>query len=287
MRNTDMIAQTPPIIIAGMHRSGTTILVSLLEQLGFYAGRRYGKNREAKAFLQLDDWLLMRAGGAWDYPLPFADAVQDQEFLTLAETAVGNAMHEPLFKRHMAQARQAQAWGWKGPRSTITLPIWLAIFPNARIVYMHRHGVDVAASLRARALAKENIETLLSPLGLRQRAIAAIFGRESGTCSSYRCTSLENSFKLWEEYCGTFANYSDLTSQVLCVRYETLLKNPIDTLQEISQFCGLSPTREKVEHVAKQVNSGRSLAFRSDPELYTFAKSVESRLHTLEKTLGL
>ncbi|MBW1793701.1 MAG: sulfotransferase [Deltaproteobacteria bacterium] len=38
-------------------------------------------------------------------------------------------------------------WGWKDPRTTLTLPLWLKLFPKARIIHVIRNGIDSALSL--------------------------------------------------------------------------------------------------------------------------------------------
>ena len=42
------------------------------------------------------------------------------------------------------------AWGWKDPQTIFTLPLWLKLFPDAKLIYLTRNGVDVAASLLTR-----------------------------------------------------------------------------------------------------------------------------------------
>ena len=54
------------------------------------------------------------------------------------------------WKRYLAYRsleRFDQPWGWKDPRNVFTLPLWLRVFPEAKIIYIVRNGVDVAASL--------------------------------------------------------------------------------------------------------------------------------------------
>lgn len=41
-------------------------------------------------------------------------------------------------------------WGWKDPVNTFTLPFWLDLFPEARVVHIFRNGVDIAQSLYTR-----------------------------------------------------------------------------------------------------------------------------------------
>ena len=46
-------------------------------------------------------------------------------------------------------------WGWKDPRTTITFPIWLQVFPKAKILHILRNGVDVAISIYRRSLVQQ------------------------------------------------------------------------------------------------------------------------------------
>ena len=40
--------------------------------------------------------------------------------------------------------------GWKDPRNTFTLDLWLKLFPNAKIINIMRHPLDVSQSLLVR-----------------------------------------------------------------------------------------------------------------------------------------
>src|SRR5213078_1316124 len=46
--------------------------------------------------------------------------------------------------------RYDRPWGWKDPRTVFTLPLWLQLFPKAKIINIVRNGVDVASSLSVR-----------------------------------------------------------------------------------------------------------------------------------------
>ena len=66
----------PPVFIFGMHRSGTTLLVKLLHELGLFAGNNWDPNAEPWYLLRRNEWILRRAGGAWDRPTPALDFLQ-------------------------------------------------------------------------------------------------------------------------------------------------------------------------------------------------------------------
>ena len=70
---------TSPIIIIGMHRSGTTMLSRQLEALGVFMGNKKDSNHEAFFFLRIDEWLMGQCGGSWDNPQAIRYLLENQE----------------------------------------------------------------------------------------------------------------------------------------------------------------------------------------------------------------
>ena len=149
----------PPVILIGMHRSGTSLLAQLLEALGLFTGWRRAPNHEAGFFNRYNAWLLSSAGGRWDTPGAIDHLLADAEGRALAVDYLraklsGPAAVEFLGPRRALRWRSLEAigepWGWKDPRTTVTLPIWLELFPGARVLHLVRNGVDVAESLHRR-----------------------------------------------------------------------------------------------------------------------------------------
>ncbi len=58
----------PPIIFTGMHRSGTSMIGRMLEELGLFVGLRKDENNEALFFQEMNEWLLHQCGASWDDP---------------------------------------------------------------------------------------------------------------------------------------------------------------------------------------------------------------------------
>jgi len=96
---------------------------------------------ELAAFVDLNDELLARLGGAWDV-LPelrsgWERKPELEELRTRAlELVAALAGREP--------------WAWKDPRNSVTLPFWRTVVPDLRIVVCVRHPVEVAESLTKR-----------------------------------------------------------------------------------------------------------------------------------------
>jgi O-antigen biosynthesis protein len=139
------------VCIIGMHRSGTSVITGLLRAHGLRIGSEdclLGPHEsnptghfEHKGFLEINEVLLARLGGAWDKPVEFPrDWRGDGRFDDLAERAA--SLVESLACSH--------PWGWKEPRTTLLLPFWQAVVPGLRYVICIRHPLEVAHSLEAR-----------------------------------------------------------------------------------------------------------------------------------------
>lgn len=275
----------PPVLILGMHRSGTSMIARLLEELGLFLGWRKQGDHEALFFAELNNWLLEQAGGRWDHPeavhdliavRPVRELVTDYLDLSLRSPRAISYLGPVRYLRHRSAARLPRPWGWKDPRTTFTLPLWQDLFPNARIVNIERHGIDVAASLRSRH------EVVLA--GWRQRydrlrLSYQLRAKESSFTTSVRCARLERGFSLWEQYMREAERRTaGLGDRALTLRYEDFLATPAEVLAKLSEFCELDATPAAIERAAGRVRANRAYAYRGSEELASFAESVEDRL---------
>ena len=139
------------ICIIGMHRSGTSIITGLLHAHGLRIGSKdclLGPHEsnptghfEHKGFLEINEALLARLGGAWDKPVRLPrDWVANAHFADLAKKA----------SSLVAGLASSSPWGWKEPRTTLLLPFWQTFVPDLRYVVCIRNPVEVAQSLARR-----------------------------------------------------------------------------------------------------------------------------------------
>jgi hypothetical protein len=279
------VSRRPPVAVIGMHRSGTSLVTASLELLGLFAGRTKDRNDEAVFFRRLNDWLLRQCGAAWDHPSPVRLLVERAEVRSLAAGYLAHVVRSVRtigylgwapYLRHRGLTSLPFVWGWKDPRTTFTLPVWTDVFPEARVIHVLRHGVDVAASLRARhrrALARR------AEAFRRRKPIYSVWAKRTGFTDSLRCATLEGGFSLWEEYVDQGrALVQDLGSRALELRYEDLVEDPVGRLRDLALFCGLAPTHLRLNEAAGAVDARRSLAFRGDAELEAFSEAAADRL---------
>lgn len=270
----------PPVIIIGMHRSGTSMVTRALERLGLFVGRRKDENHEAVLFQRINDWILCQAGASWDNPAPVERLLKEQrirshlaEFVPaiLSSRNVVSYMGLWSYLQHGSPFGLTHKWGWKDPRNTFTLPVWLDIFPEARVLHVMRHGVDVAKSLETRS--SRGLDTSIRNFRIPKRGLNVPRNRV-GFTDSLRCLTNEGAFSLWEEYMAAAANNTEhLGDRVLEVRYEDLLSRASGILDECARFCGLEPKKSAIELVLAGLKEQRAFAYRNDPGLVEFAEA--------------
>ena len=149
-----------PLIVIGMHRSGTSLLARLLREAGLFLGWRLQPDHdEAKFFQGLNNWAMYQATADWDAPGRIDDLLDNARARAAAVDYLRLSVNSPRALEFLGPGRYLRtrgldrldaAWGFKDPRSTFTLPLWLDVFPDARVLHVTRHGVDVAQSLRVR-----------------------------------------------------------------------------------------------------------------------------------------
>ena len=201
-----------PVIIIGMHRSGTTLLSKILDDSGIFQGVMKDHNNEAFHFLSLNQTSLKNAGADWLHP-----KVPQKQHWELLDKYALYAEHFKLksgrpIKMLLLSNKQ---WGWKDPRNTYTLPMWLSVFPKAKVIHMVRNGVDVALSLQTR-------------------------NKQKGEVHNELLNDLNYNFGLWEKYVSQGESAKALTSNYYELKYEDLLSQNNDSILGMEDFLGVN-----------------------------------------------
>ena len=170
-----------PVCIAGMHRSGTSMVARALAACGLDLGaeaelmaateHNERGHWEHEDFVALADELLARLGGGWDVPPALEEGWAERPEL---EDFRGRA--RDLASRFDGR----EPWGWKDPRSSLTLPFWRSILPQLRVVVCVRHPVEVARSLTLRGASSQRfgLELWLADQTRKERS--------ARSCNAYR-----------------------------------------------------------------------------------------------------
>jgi hypothetical protein len=301
-----MTEPIPPVIVIGMHRSGTTLLSRVLQQCGLFMGNRQDAHGEAFFFLRLNEWFLSQAHCAWDNVSQFEalDPFTRQQLARVARRHLRGIrrigyLGTGKFFRYPNIASLDIPWGWKDPRNTVTIDIWKELFPNARIIHVSRHPVDVAQSLR-----KREQQTQRMIFGRHKRLHNALYFKTKLKWEEFRLSSdgwysympatpslyprsvsrLHQGFRVWKDYVSRALDLDGAyPEQVLHIRFEDFLDQPSQGIRQICDFAGLSLDSRTEEEILGTLNPGRKFAFSNDPELVDFYRSIQSE-PLLQKT---
>lgn len=286
-----------PVIIIGMHRSGTSLITNILNKMGLYIGNNLNNNYESKFFVRTNDFLLRRTGGSWVSPEPLNYLLSNPKLNLTATKKLNYFLNSINFIDYLGLsnilARKKEKilngnWGWKDPRNTFTLPLWKNIFPNAKIVYIRRNGVDVAHSIvtRQTRLMDVNPELFLDNIKHTKVLIRKLFGISPLLKPFIQqfplCLSQEACFLLWELYTANAENIVKRINNKIVISYESLLREPKKTIIELTKFCELSLNENVINEEIKKINLHREFAFLNNPNLKSFYKKVEKSKYMLE-----
>jgi hypothetical protein len=222
------VSDEAPVIIAGMHRSGTSLVARLLERAGLYAGGSWLDENHESIFFSRANRAMLGEGPYLIYDYGWT-APKTAGFIAARRGHAERAARNP--SRFFAERAGETVWGWKDPRNSLTLLVWLAIYPNARVLHVVRDGRAVALSLAER-------DGLDPAFGLA----------------------------LWSVYVERAAHAIEALPEDrrITVRYEDLLDRPEPAIEMLVHFAGLAPAGS-LDGIASLVDRERSAARTADP----------------------
>jgi hypothetical protein len=237
-----------PVVVVGAHRSGTTLVARLLQELGVDMGRRLSSNCEDFELVALHEWLLRRAGGSWEYPAPLLALLGNPELRQQARLILDD---------HRAKGRRRPvSWGWKDPRTAFTLELWTSVFPDLRAIVVRRHPAAASASLAARARREQRPDH--SPLadrsvGPRLKAVLRKREHEQHFYRSVRCWEPDGALDVWAEYNGAIDRFiATAPDRVMAeVHLEDLLADPRAVVERFGQAGLGAPDMDPSQVVAR------------------------------------
>lgn len=137
----------PVVIVLGMHRSRTSMVAHICQSLGVHIGEHLlgahpsqpKGHFEDVDFYQMNQIILQGCGGKWDDP-PSVHVIERNanRFRGSARLIVESKSHRQL-------------WGWKDPRTCLTLPVYLPFLEDPRVVLVYRDVDSVIKSLIRRS----------------------------------------------------------------------------------------------------------------------------------------
>ncbi len=210
-----------PICLTGMHRSHTSMLARVLVDLGVYMGPpgsfsdptedNQAGYWEDLRFQAINEQLLALFGGKWDRPTLPSNWLSDPRVGKLREEAraviASNQGHEP--------------WGWKDPRTCLTLAFWADLIDDLKVVVSLRSPVEVARSLLYRR---------------------------------FEILPYDRGVELWGAY---YRSLEDALGSIPClvVHSDSLFADPPAELRRICQFLGLDSSEAEMAKARDSIHS--------------------------------
>ncbi len=252
------LRQMQPVILLGMHRSGTSLMARLLRDVGIHMGSWLSRDAEAVFFQRLNRRIYGAVHVKWGYVDPLVEAMGSEQFIELHTNAILKAFLKDryILRRDVGIAQffgrevwdalcrgEDITWGWKDPRTTLTFPIWARIFPQARWVHVVRNGIDVAISTHRRSKKQQR--------KLRNRFFRIDYcpiTLDFGYC-----------FRLWETYVSFVLDHKYLIppDQYYEMRYEDLLAEPQVQLRRLLAFLDYRVEDEVLLAACERINRSR------------------------------
>lgn len=191
------------VLVVGMHRSGTSAAVRLVNLMSVSLSEAYDVSSEpapdnptghweSLELRRLNDQLLARLGGSWSVPPDLGPGWETDASLGAFAGRASEAFSR-LFP--------SRPWAWKDPRNCLTLPFWLEV-TRARpvVVWIHRHPYEIAQSLASR-----NGFTQAHSLALWHRYVRAGLANSAGL--PVHLTTYERLLDDPGRFCGDVAEF--------------------------------------------------------------------------------
>lgn len=253
-----LLRKSQPLIIIGMHRSGTSLVVRLLNDIGIEMGINLSRDAESIFFQKINRRIYKYADSDWGKIDILLSLMEERSFIDAQTEKVLKTLFfnvnilgiDSGIANHFGQSKYSSLihgeplwWGWKDPRTTLTFPIWLKIFPKARILHVLRNGIDVAISTHRRSKKQQaKFWKRLMPLDFI-----------SETLDFNYC------YSLWEKYVSFVIKNKDLIppTNYMEIQYEELLSQPIEKIKNITNFIGYPIQDALIEKACQQIDRSR------------------------------
>ncbi len=265
-----------PIIIAGMHRSGTSLLSKVLIDMNINMGHYLDVNNESKFFQRLNRWILSCIGSSWDAPKTLVDInsedlkIIENKLLKSLQSKTTSSIYFGLRKSifNHSFSNIEYNWGWKDPSNTFTLPVWLNIFKKAKVIYVLRHPLDVSNSLlkRNNFLKRKDHNNSFPNLFSKYLSILSI--SKGGVSCSFNINNIDDCLSLYNNYYNEIIKLSK-TYNILFIKYEDLILDTSKSISQLSEFLEKDFNKELLIQVNKYINKERVYAFKNSSFKYS------------------
>ena len=260
-----------PILISGMHRSGTSMVTNILYKCGLIIGKKLDVNNESLFFQRINIWMMSLMGSSWDNPSSFkkVDSKIKKDIVSQLENLISSRANTLYFGWASIIKKDSfynitEPWGWKDPRNIFTQDIWRQVFPGMKTIEIIRHPIDTASSLMNRQ--KKEITLDINRKKTSANVVKALLSiSHTNYNSSMILNSYQDCFKLIESYYNQIA--IEQSQYRLVVRFEDIMENPEVEVLSLLDYCELSVGKAKFDQILSSIDSTRKYAYKNNSKL--------------------
>jgi hypothetical protein len=215
------------VIVLGMHRSGTSMIGGVLSHLGVDMGEDFpGKqisnplgHFEDGDFLALNIAILETAGGSWNQP-------PERENIELLRSQFKKPIQELISNRK--RASNEENWGWKDPRTSLTIELFIPYLNNPHFIICRRDSSDIITSL---------------------------WNRNKMTSDEAKIL-VDTYYHRIDDFINKHSEYP-----VLELEYNELVENPEFGVKAICDFLQLHPSKDEINRAISFILPRRNIRF--------------------------
>ena len=220
-KNTKSVTQKS-VVVLGLARSGTSVLAGILRAIGVDMGPSVRDKAnphgsfEDRDFAQLHKKIFDLAGDKTYWRPPTAEAI-----LGLKQQC------DPWIREIVRyKSRGKQVWGWKHPRSILTLDLFLPHLENPHLIPIFRNPLDIANS-----------------------SVQHTKNYKSDKVNFFQALSIANF------YYGEMFKALERHQELPCINvsFEDMVRQPMREAEKLADFLQLPLTEEKRAQIGKSV----------------------------------
>ena len=223
MTDSGQIQKT--VVVLGLARSGTSVITGILRILGVEMGSSVNDKANPYGSFEDRDFALLhreifelasRGSSYWNPP-------GEQKILDVKER-VRSAIAEIVARKSSGRA----IWGWKHPRTILTLELFLPVLTNPHLVAVFRN-----------------------PLGIAHSSVEHTKNYQSGR------VDLLQALQLTDFYHGKMVKILETHRDVptVCTAFEDVVNDPVKEAKKLAAFLELDLTEKKVAAIQSLVIS--------------------------------
>jgi len=235
-KNASMSTQ---IIVAGFHRSGTSLTAQILCRAGVFLGYRMLPKHPSNPHGHFEDREIV---GLHDEIL--ADNGLNWQVDGSRPPAVGEAHRRRILELVERREAEQETWGFKDPRVCLFMNTWKSLLPDARVLVVYRSFAESAYSLHRRAA-----------YGLLRGGM----GNRQVHCRFWEVPDL--ALKMWLVHNRALVDFADAYPEDVLVVSFDMLRKKFPLVEAANRYWGLGleevPTPEVFDPKATVERSGR------------------------------